>query len=283
MREFKCYNPYMILAHFIFVISVCMLVMHPVILCIAFISGAVYSVLLLGYAKSFRVLAVMLPLIVITAVLNPLFNHSGATVIWYFPSGNPLTKEAIVYGACSGVMLGAVIMWFSCFNQVFKSDKILYVFGKIAPSLSLVLSMALRFIPEFIRRTGELIKAQRVNGRDIEKGSIAKRAKLATEVLSAMTGWSLENSIETAQSMKARGFRGAKRTAFSVYSFNRQDAVFTWVIALCALGFVSMFGNLEYAYYPAFSFSVDFIGLSAYTVVCFAPIMIDITEGRRWR
>jgi energy-coupling factor transport system permease protein len=46
-------------------------------------------------------------------------------------------------------MLAAVISWFSCYNAVMTSDKFVYLFGRVIPALSLILSMTLRFVPKF--------------------------------------------------------------------------------------------------------------------------------------
>ena len=46
-------------------------------------------------------------------------------------------------------MLASVVLWFSSYNEVMTSDKFVYLFGRVIPALSLVLSMSLRFIPKF--------------------------------------------------------------------------------------------------------------------------------------
>ena len=45
----------------------------------------------------------------LAALVNPAFVHQGATILTYFPSGNPLTLESILYGCASGVLLAAVV------------------------------------------------------------------------------------------------------------------------------------------------------------------------------
>jgi len=260
-----------------------MLIMHPVILVVAFLSGAVYSVMQSGLAKAAKSAGVMLPLILVTTVLNPVFNHRGITVLGYFPSGNPLTFEAVIYGVFSGIMLTAVIMWFSCFNRIFKSDKILYIFGKIAPSLALVLSMSLRFVPRFTGRLKQVVIAQKSLGRDIGNGKVKNRIKLGAEIVSSMMGWAMENSIETANSMKARGFSGGRRTSFSVYSFDKKDGILLSALVFCIIIFILFMGNGTFSFYPVFEFSWELPGVIAYSLICFAPILIDLMEVRKWK
>ncbi len=59
----------------------------------------------------------------LAALVNPAFNHEGATILTYLPSGNPLTLESMLYGAAAAVMLASVVLWFSSFNEVITSDK----------------------------------------------------------------------------------------------------------------------------------------------------------------
>ncbi len=80
----------------------------------------------------------LLPLLLFSAVLNPLFNHEGATILTYLPDGNPLTLESMLYGVSAAAMMVTVILWFSCYNSVMTSDKFLYLFGRVIPALSLL-------------------------------------------------------------------------------------------------------------------------------------------------
>ena len=86
----------------------------------------------------------MLPLLLLFAVLNPVFNHEGATILIYI-NDNPITLESIVYGFAAATMFISVIIWFSCYNAVMTSDKFIYLFGRVIPALSLVLSICLLY------------------------------------------------------------------------------------------------------------------------------------------
>ena len=91
--------------------------------------------------------------------------------------------------------------------------------GKIIPAMSLVISMTLRFVPKFAAQLKVVTNAQRTMGRDVSNGSILQRAKHGLNILSIMATWSLENAIETADSMKSRGYGIPGRTAFSIFTF----------------------------------------------------------------
>lgn len=76
------------------------------------------------------------PLFLMVAVTNPLFSHNGVTPL-FFLNGNPVTLEAFIYGIAIAVMVIAIIMWCKCCSEVMTSDKLLYLFGRVIPKLSL--------------------------------------------------------------------------------------------------------------------------------------------------
>ena len=205
MNEFKTYHPIVNFTYFVFVIGFSMFFMHPVCLLISIVSGFTYSVMLNGRKTIKKKSSYMIPMLIIMGLVNPAFNHEGLTIIKYLPGGNPLTLESIVYGLCAAIMIVSVICHFSCYNEVMTSDKFIYLFGKIIPAMSLIISMTLRFVPKFSEQLKVVINAQVCMGRDISSGNIIKRAKHGLNILSIMITWSLENAIETADSMKSRG------------------------------------------------------------------------------
>lgn len=288
MREFKTYHPIVNFVYFVFVIGLSCLFLHPVCLCISLVSGFTYSVMLKGKKQLKTNLIYMLPMLLITALINPAFNHEGATVITYLPSGNPLTLESIVYGICAAVMIASVICHFSCYNEIMTSDKFIYLFGKIIPAMSLIISMTLRFVPRFIAQLKVVTNAQRCMGRDVSSGSVIKRAKNGLNILSIMTTWSLENAIETADSMKSRGYGIKGRTAFSIFTFDNRDK--KALICILILGIYTFIGNLmgavHISYFPSIN-AADFslFGISvflSYLMLCSSPIIIELWEVRRW-
>lgn len=131
----------------------------------------------------------------LTALLNPLFNHKGATVITYLGSGNPLTLESILYGLAAAAMLVTVISWFSCYNAVMTSDKFVYLFGRIIPALSLIFTMVLRFVPRFKAQLQAVSAAQQRHwAAMLPAGNLRQRARHAIAIISIMATWALENS-----------------------------------------------------------------------------------------
>lgn len=285
---FSSYHPVVNVTYFALVIAFSMILMHPACLAISFLFAFAYSVRLNGKRAWKFNLLYMLPLLIVTALINPAFNHEGVTILLYLHSGNPLTLESITYGIASAAMFIAVICWFSCYNAVMTSDKFIYLFGRVVPALSLVLSMALRFVPQFKAQFIAVSEAQRCIGRDISNGSMIARLRQGIRILSIMTTWMLENGIETAASMRSRGYGLKGRTAFSLYRFDRRDREALLAIALAG-GYI-VAGNyakaMYYRYFPSmrgvemsvYSLSV----FAAYALLCAIPILINVREEIRW-
>ena len=214
---FSRYHPVVNFLYFALVLAFSMIFMHPVCLAVSLLCSVAYSVYI-NRRKAVRFnLMFMLPILLLTAILNPLFNHAGVTILAYFRSGNPLTLESIIYGVAAAVMLVTVIGWFSCFNAVITSDKFVYLFGRLIPAMSLILAMALRLVPRFKAQARVISNAQRCIGRDISSGSIFTRARNGMKIISILVTWALENAIDTADSMKSRGYGMPGRTAFSIF------------------------------------------------------------------
>lgn len=289
MNAFSGYHPTVNLLYFALVICFAMVFLHPASLAIALACAFAYSVKL-GGRKSLKFnILYMLPLLLVSALVNPAFNHEGVTILAYLRNGNPLTLESIVYGIAAACMLITVILWFSCYNVIMTSDKFIYLFGRVIPALSLILSMALRFVPRFQAQIKVISHAQKCIGRDVSNGSLLQRAKHGIKIISIMVTWALENAIETADSMKGRGYGLKGRTAFSIFRFDRRDQ--KALVAIGGLGaFViigSFLGGMDWRYFPSMkgtpinSYSLSVF--TAYFVLCITPFIIDLWEDRAWK
>lgn len=195
----------------------------------------------------------------------------------------------ILYGLAAATMLAAVITWFSCYTAVMTSDKFVYLFGRVIPALSLVLSMALRFVPKFQTQFKVVSEAQQCIGRDIHNGGVIQRLRNAVTTFSIMLTWSLENAIETADSMKSRGYGLPGRTAFSIYRFDSRDrAVLGWLV-YCGVFLCcgAATGAFTWRYYPTAK-GAPWTPLTVclhliYLAACLTPLILDVWEERKWR
>ena len=286
---FSGYHPIINFLYYALVLLLSMCLMHPVYLAISLTGALAYDVYLKGKkAVRFAVMG-LLPMTVIAALVNPAFNHEGQTMLTYLPSGNPLTLESILYGVAAAVMLASVVLWFSSYNEIMTSDKFVYLFGRMIPALSLVLSMALRFIPKFKSQMEVVSEAQSCIGRDTKTGSVIRRVGNAVKIFSIMVTWSLENAIETADSMRSRGYGLPGRTAFSIYRFDDRDkTALAWLI-FCGAYILSgwLADGTYFRYYPSVKtavwtpLTVSF--MFVYLALVLTPVILDRKEDRQWK
>ncbi|MDY4104955.1 MAG: energy-coupling factor transporter transmembrane component T [Oscillospiraceae bacterium] len=274
--------------YFALVLGFTMFLMHPVSLAVSIVSAAVYAVQLNGAGAVKRSMKCLLPMALLAAVVNPAFNHAGVTIIMYLPGGNPLTLESILYGLAASGMLLAALLWFSCVTAVLTTDKFVYLFGRIAPALGLVLSMTVRFVPRFAARFREARAARRCLAPAGQEGLIARLRELAA-VLSAMVSWSMENAMDTADSMKSRGWGLPGRTAYTVYRLTDRDRGLLLWLGLAGVFLLSCAasGAMDWRYYPTVRGSLTGVlpvsGQIVYLALCLTPVILNGWEAVQWK
>ena len=147
---------------------------HPVFLAISCLCAFAFSMKRNGKRAVIFNLC-LLPLVVCFALYYSSYHHFGVTVLKQNFIGNNLTVESFVYGMVTGLRAAAVCMWLSCLFRVVSSDKVLYLFGRVSPRLSLFLTILLRFIPRIGREARKINLAQKgdhiVSAKNIYGGS----------------------------------------------------------------------------------------------------------------
>lgn len=278
-------HPLVDLTFFVLVLAFAMFLSHPAVQLAGLVCAALFALRCTGRGFGRR-MAMLLPLMLLAAVVNPLVSHQGVTVLFRFPSGNACTLESVLYGISAAVRLGTAVLWFMGWNAVMTSDKFVYLFGRILPSLSLTLSMGLRFVPRLLRRTREVAQAQKL-ARPAERGWLAS-IRRAGRVVSIVVTWALENALDTADSMKSRGYGLPKRTAFSLFRFTLRDGICLGVLA--ALGGAvlagSLTGGLKWWYYPAPGGATGAqaaLWTAAFVLLAAFPLIFDAKEAIQWR
>lgn len=255
---------------------------HPAVLFISVTAAFGYSVRL-GCGVKRSVLLLILP-VILTSLVNGIFSHYGVTTLYTLSSGNRITLEAFVYGAVAGTAIAAMILWFMCWNEVVTEDKFMCVFGKFAPHTALLVLMVLRFVPLYSHRLSETSAALCVG---TERKRTA-RLKASVKALSGVMTWALEKSVDTADSMKSRGYGAGKRKSYSRFRFSARDGVLTAFILVCGTAFIAgaAAGKLEASYNPIIYVGMpDSAGMIAavmYALLCFMPLIYDAEEEIRW-
>ncbi len=287
MNTFASYHPAVLMAYFIAVLAVAMFTQNPILLVLALLSGVSLCTLLERPKDFLHNLAFYIPLFLMIAVTNPMFSHNGVTPL-FFLNGNPVTMEAVLYGLDIAAMLVAVMYWFKCYNHIMTSEKILFLFGKAVPKLSLLLSAALRFVPLFKAQTKKIHQAQKAMGL-YASNSYVDKLRSGVRVFSAVLTWSLENAIDTGSSMKARGYGLKGRSHFALFRFTARDGLLSgaaiFLLALVLLG--TALKETAFSFYPRItalsSSPVAVLTYLAFGLLAFLPFVLEIVENMRWK
>ena len=286
--RFDSYHPVINLIYFVAAIVCTIWFHHPVFLGISYICAFVYSVKLNGKRALIFNLC-LIPLIFVYAAWYSYYNHFGITNLRQNFIGNHITLEAVVYGVVRGVTVAALIMFFSCVFAVVSSDKVVYLFGRISPRLSLFLSIILRSVPRIKERARKIEISREGIGKGFRQGNIFQRFFHGLSIVSIVITWTLEDFVESTVSMKSRGYSLRGRTAFSIYRFDNRDRSFVVMIFLC-LTFVAaaiMLDQTEICYDPEIIMNpvtaMSFVFYGAYAVLLLLPVGLQIVGEMRYR
>ena len=286
MRYFEHLHPVCIFTYFVLVIGMTLACMHPIMLTVS----AAGALLFLGRLKGKRGVISQLkfvgPMFLLISVANPLINHRGVTLLGML-FDQWITLEAICYGITAGLSLVALILWFACYSEVMTSDKFLYLFGKVAPASSLLITMTLQLIPKLKGQLTQIQQSQEMLQPD-HKGLMPKLYK-ALRHTSTLIGWSVENAVEQADSMKARGYGLKRRNTFHLFRFDSRDARFLG--GLTALGgsciIARAFGHGTMEFYPRMDAVITgesgLVLYGLFALLAFLPSILEAKEAIKWR
>ncbi len=255
---------------------------HPAYIAVTFLSFFIYSVKLNG-KKALVFNLCLIPLVILYAGYYSYYNHFGLTPIGVTVIGNNITLESLCFGLSIGTRTAAFLIGMSCMFKVVTSDKVVYLFGKISPRLSLFLSVMLRAVPQIKTRAAKINLAQAGIGRGTRQGNILKRIGNSFRILSVLITWTLESFVESAASMRSRGNLLKGRTAFSIYRFDNRDrsvviAMF-FLITLTLMAFLLDQTGIHYDPQIVFNrvTSLSTIFYAAYAAFILLPMILQIS------
>ncbi|MDO5118221.1 MAG: energy-coupling factor transporter transmembrane component T [Eggerthellaceae bacterium] len=301
---FDTYHPAIAAIYLVAALVFTMAAFHPVFLVMNLIIAVAYNIFLRGWRPALKTLTWQLPLLAIITVLNPIFSQSGSTVLFKF-GHSAFYLESLVYGLCMGIMFVAVMQWFSNLSHILTSDKMMQLTGRFMPTIGLMVTMILRLVPQFMRRSKAIRSTQEVctaakldkqegygspggkqNGSNT--GFFTKRADSVRTYLRDLTvlmGWGMEDSLDTSEAMRARGWGAApKRTTYQRSDFRAVDGFVAAImgVLIVASGFLAFVACSQFTYYPELSELILWWGYVPYFVLLIIPFILEIKERIVW-
>jgi len=246
---FSACHPAVNFTYILSVLTITITTLNPFIIGIScFISLIVWFIIKNEKKLLFHFITAI-PIILFTMIIQPIFSNTGTTILFYI-NDKGITLEAFIYGMIVGIMLITVIQWIGCCTIFIDSEKLYFLFGKIAPVLGLTFSMILRFIPLLQSRYEEIYDAQAAMGRHSADKKSLYRIKQFLKEISILISWSLENSIETSKSMESRGYGLKGRKTYHLYLLKKSDIIIIAVqMAAFALSIWIIFTGKATTYY----------------------------------
>ena len=287
MRSFSTSHPIVLLLYYVAVMLVTIFFIHPIVLTISFISSFCLLLLVKTRDQIFRDIRLYSVLFLIVVLTNPLFVHEGATVLFQIKQ-MPITLEALLYGVFIAMMLIAIINWSRLFSDMMSTDKIVYLFGRTFPKMSLILTMSLRFVPLFIKRIKQISMTQQTFNVNADN-NMKQKIHHGIQTFHIIITWSLENSVVQADAMKSRGYGLKNRSNFSIFTWSLRDTLFGLVTVglLSIIMYSNYSGSLSFAYYPLFEYerllNINIVLLIALILLMMLPSMFEVKEQIKWK
>lgn len=256
---------------------------------LSFLTCIIVLVVLQGINDEFKdTIKIFIPMALLIIVLNPLTTKVGSTRLYIW--GNQfITLEAVTYGILMSISFFIILLLFASYNRAVSYQEMLYVFSKRFPNISMIIVMALRFIPLLSYRLTEVNKIFKFgNPKNASKTRMNQIKDTATE-MARVCSWSLEESIMTARSMKARGYGITDRTSYLSYEFRKVDKIFLitvmGTVTVSVLGLAFGYGRITI--YPTlnFSFSQNPINIYyiSFLILLMPLICLELKERVAWQ
>lgn len=280
---FDTAHPVVPAAFLAFTLALTMASMQPVLIAASFVGAFAYSACTRGLGESVLALRWQLPLVIVIALLNPLFSASGSTEVLRI-GFRTVYLESLCYGFAMGALFVSSALWFQAAATLLPFDKVMALLGNAAPVVSLMISQCMRLIPRFVRQ-GRLIAA--VQGASAPQGRQGAPSAVSGRLrtTSVLMGWTMEDALETADAVRARGWGASpRRTTYARYRFLPSDALALVAIVLggaCVVA-ISVAATSQYAFFPTMSQLVPWWGYVPYVLWMLVPAALHVREAVRF-
>ena len=278
VAAFSMSHPAMPALYIVLTLGLTMFSMQPVLIALSLAGGLAYGFATRGAARTLGALRWQLPVILIIALVNPLFSASGSTELFRIGM-RAVYLESMVYGLCMGGLFVASVLWF----EMLEYDKVLALLGNAAPVIALMISMCMRLIPQFLRRGRTVLAVQ--DAIDVPGRAPTDPVRLHLRASSVLMGWGMEDSLERADAMRSRGWGAAtRRTTYARYRLGRGDAAA--VVGLTVFGAASVAvawtATTQYSFYPQLSVPAPWLGYVVYAVWMVLPCVLHAIDEKRF-
>lgn len=198
-----------------------------------------------GLRSLVRGLKPVLFIIVFTGLLNLLFTPGDHYLVeWGFLriSDTGVRNAVFMVIRIMLLIMGTFLLTYTT-SPIRLTDALEQLMGGLkrfhvpVHELSMMMSIALRFIPTLIEETDKIMSAQKARGADFESGDLVQKAKALVPILVPLFISAFRRADELATAMECRCYHGGEgRTKLQVLRYERRDyAALILGAAVCAL------------------------------------------------
>ena len=183
-------------------------------------------------------------IIILTAVLNIFYTDGTPIVEGWIITWEGIERAVMMSLRIILLIVGTFMLTYTT-SPIALTDGLEIMMGPLKKikipvhEMSMMMSMALRFIPTLIEETDKIMSAQRARGADFDSGNLFQRAKALLPILVPLFVSAFRRADELAVAMESRCYRGGKgRTRMKQMRVQGIDA---WALVLGAVFLAAIF------------------------------------------
>lgn len=188
-------------------------------------------------------------IVILTAIMNLFFTRGGDT-LWSFGFLH-ITENGVSMAVY--MMLRIIMLLLMTLLLTYTTSPLMLTDGLdrlLAPlkhlkvpvhDFTMIMSIALRFIPTLIQETDKIMSAQKARGADFESGNLIQRAKALVPILIPLFISAFRRAEELSVAMDCRCFHdGQNRTRLRQLKFTTKDVILLLFAVLLCVGIILM-------------------------------------------
>ena len=185
----------------------------------------------ISFKNIFKGLKPMLFIIVLTAMLNIFYTTGTPIVEGWIITWEGLDRAVKMILRIMLLITGTFLLTYTT-SPMELTDGLELLLNPLKKlkvpvhEMTIMMSMALRFIPTLIEETDKIMSAQKARGADFENGSLIQRAKALLPILVPLFVSAFRRADELAVAMESRCYHGGEgRTRMKTLHFARRDYI----------------------------------------------------------
>lgn len=179
-------------------------------------------------------LKAILPILIFTAIINSLYVKDGTVLLdwWIFTITTGGVSRAFLMALRISLLIfvSASLTYTTTPNDLTDAIERLCLplkfigLSTVVHILTMMMTIALRFIPTLIEETQKIINAQKARGADIESGGLVTKVKALAPILIPLIILSVRRAYDLAEAMECRCYNGGVgRQRMKQLKLNKRD------------------------------------------------------------